>query len=180
MGWKRSAASVSVRERFKVFAVVFAAVANLTLADAVAKEAAAFWLKGRAVVDLVPGFLSLAYVENRGCAWGMLQGQSWPLGVFGAVALAAVAWKRRAVFSPPGALSLFAEVLLYAGILGNMIDRFARGFVIDMIDVHIGAHHFPCFNLADAFISVAAAVIILRSLSEGRGRAGRGDSRPDG
>ena len=152
----------------RTFAILFAAVANLVLADAISKEAAAFYLKGRAALDLVPGFLSLAYVENRGCAWGMFQGQVWPLGVFGVIALALLVWKRRAVFAPPGASALVCEILLYSGILGNVIDRFARGFVIDMIDVHAAAHHFPCFNLADSFICIAVFMLILRSFAAER------------
>ena len=154
--------------------VVFAAVANLVLVDAVVKELAAGYLKGSAAVSVIPGFFNLAYVENRGCAWGMFQGQVWPLAVFGLLALAFLVWKRTSVFDlRPSTfrLTAWAEPLLYAGIVGNVIDRLFRGFVIDMFDFHWGIHHFPCFNVADSLICIAVGLLLLASLGEGRKKA---------
>ena len=114
----------------------FVAVVHLVIADAVSKELAAGFLRDSAPLSVIPGFFDLAYVENRGCAWGMLQGQAWPLAAFGAVALAFIVWKRRTVFALGPKLAKSrkakwaihaAEVLLYSGILGNLIDRVAHG-----------------------------------------------------
>jgi signal peptidase II len=146
------------------FLVTFAVVANLCLADAVTKELAAGLLKGAAAVSVIPGFFNLAYVENRGAAWGMFQGQVWPLAAFGVAALGFLVWKRRAVFGD----AWVAPCLMYAGIVGNLIDRIFRGFVIDMLDFHWGASHFPCFNLADTYICVAAGLLVLASFLERR------------
>ena len=146
----------------KRFVIVLASVLNLVLADAVVKELAAGCLKGSAAVPVIPGLFNLAYVENRGCAWGMFQGQVWPLAIFGLVALAFLVWKRRAVFGPDK-LSAVAEPLLYAGIVGNVIDRLFRGYVIDMFDFHWGVHHFPCFNVADSLICVSVGLLLLTS-----------------
>ena len=143
----------------KRFLIVFTAVANLVLVDAVTKELAAGCLKGSAAVSVIPGLFNLAYVENCGCAWGMFQGQVWPLAVFGLVALAFLIWKRKSIFS-----SSVAEPLLYAGIIGNVIDRLCRGYVIDMFDFHWGIHHFPCFNVADSCICIAVGLLLLTSL----------------
>ena len=144
----------------KRFLIVFAAVANLVLVDAVVKELAAGCLKGSAAISVVPGRFNLAYVENRGCAWGLFQGQVWPLAVFGLVALAFLIGKRKSVFGA-NRLSLIAEPLLYAGIIGNVIDRLFRGYVIDMFDFHWGIHHFPCFNVADSLICIAVGLLLL-------------------
>ena len=54
--------------------IAIAAVANLVLADAVVKELSAGFLKAKSAIAVIPGFFNLAYVENRGCAWGMFQG----------------------------------------------------------------------------------------------------------
>ena len=148
----------------KRFFVTFAAVANILLVDAVAKELAAGFIKGSAAISVVPGFFDLAYVENRGCAWGMFQGAVWPLAVFGVAALALLVWKRREVFGD----AWVAPCLMYAGILGNVIDRIWRGYVIDMFDLHWGANHFPCFNVADMCICAAAGLMVLESLRESR------------
>ncbi len=148
----------------KRFFVTFAAVANILLVDAVAKELAAGFIKGSAAISVVPGFFDLAYVENRGCAWGMFQGAVWPLAAFGVAALALLVWKRREVFGD----AWVAPCLMYAGILGNVIDRIWRGYVIDMFDLHWGANHFPCFNVADMCICAAAGLMVLESLRESR------------
>ena len=153
------------------FLIVFAAVANLVLVDAVSKEIAAALLKGRAAVSVIPGLFSLAYVENRGCAWGMLQGQVWPLAVFG-------------IAAPEGSprmasvLGAVAEPLVYAGIIGNVIDRVFRGYVVDMLDFHWGTSHFPCFNFADTCICVGAGMIVLASLLTPRRRKEEREAAP--
>ena len=145
--------------------IAFCAVSNLVLADALVKELAAGLLKGRAAITVLPGFFNLAYVENRGCAWGMLQGHVWPLAAFGFAALGFLIWKRRSVFGEK-IPDRIAEILLYAGIAGNLIDRVCRGCVIDMFDFYWKTSHFPCFNLADAYISVAAGIMILCSFGK--------------
>ncbi len=148
------------------FVLYFVAVVHLVLADAVAKEAAAGYLKGGSHLSVIPGFFNLAYVENRGCAWGMFQGHVWPLAVFALAALAFLVWKRESVFGR-GKCGVVAETLLYAGIIGNLVDRLFRGFVIDFLDFHwYEAYHFPCFNLADVYISVAAGLLILCSFGK--------------
>ena len=155
------------RRAVKRFLILFAAVANLVLVDAVVKEFAAGYLKGSAAVSVIPVIFDLAYVENRGCAWGMFQGQVWPLAVFGLVALAFLIWKRPSIFHlQPSTFNLgaAAEPLLYAGIVGNVIDRLFRGFVIDMFDFHWGVHHFPCFNVADSLICISVGLLLLTSL----------------
>ena len=149
----------------RLFALVLAL--NLAFADQLVKEIAVVRLKPVAAIQVVPDWFNLAYVENRGCAWGMLQGQVWPLAAFGLLALAFLVWKQRKIFGD----GVLTPAMLYAGIAGNLIDRICRGFVVDMFDFHWGAHHFPCFNVADALITAAAALMILheaRSLYFGR------------
>lgn len=139
-----------------------AVVVHLLLLDQIVKAFAIQRLKGGSPVEILP-FFNLAYVENRGCAWGMFQGQVWPLALFAVVALVFLVWNRKSVF-PAGAWGLVAEHLLYAGIIGNLIDRLYHRFVVDMFDFHWGVHHFPCFNVADACISVAAVMLLCFSL----------------
>ncbi len=145
------------------FAFTFAAVMILLLVDQVVKAAAISRLKGAPPVTVLEGLFNLAYVENRGCAWGMFQGHVWPLAAFAVVALAFVFWKRRSIF-PAGVAGAVAEVVLYAGILGNLVDRLWLGCVVDMFDFHWGVHHFPCFNVADVYINIAAGLLVLTAL----------------
>jgi signal peptidase II len=157
------------RGKVKRFLIVFTAVTHLLLIDCVTKELAAGYLKGSAAFSVIPGLFNFAYVENRGCAWGLLQGQVWPLAAFALIALAFLIWKRKDVFMFEAlsgkwrVVSYLAEILLYAGIIGNLFDRVFRGYVIDMFDFYWGESHFPCFNVADSYICVAAGLIMLIS-----------------
>ena len=136
-----------------------AAVVNLLLLDQVVKAASISTLMDRPPVEVIPNLFNLAYVENRGCAWGMFQGHVWPLAVFGIAVMGLLIWKRKSVF-PRGGWGVLSEILLYAGIVGNLVDRLARGYVVDMFDFHWGVHHFPVFNVADSYITVAAALLL--------------------
>ena len=135
--------------RQRVLALVIAL--NLAFLDQVVKQ----WVFVKKPFMMVNDFFNLAYVENRGCAWGMLQGQVWPLAIFAIIVFAFLIWKQDKIAKVP------TMALLYAGIGGNLIDRIGRGFVVDMLDFHWGTAHFPCFNFADTFICVAVALLIL-------------------
>lgn len=150
-----------------------AAVANLLLVDQIVKAASVSALRGRPPVEVIPNLFNLAYVENRGCAWGMLQGHVWPLALFAIAAMGLLIWKRRSIF-PKGAAGVLAEILLYAGILGNLVDRIARGCVVDMFDFHWGVHHFPVFNVADSYITVAAVLLLAFGFFQKDGKGNRG------
>jgi len=54
--------------------------------------------------------------------------------------------------------------LIIGGALANAIDRFRFGAVADFIDVHVGANHWPAFNLADSCICLGAALLVLDTL----------------
>lgn len=139
-----------------------AAVMNLFLVDQVVKAASVSCLKNSPSVEVIPNLFNLAYVENRGCAWGMFQGHVWPLAIFGIIVMGLLIWKRKSVF-PRGGWGVLCEILLYAGILGNLVDRLVRGCVVDMFDFHWGVHHFPVFNVADSYITVAAGLLLILS-----------------
>ena len=69
------------------------------------------------------------------------------------------------------------EELLLAGAVGNTIDRVRFGAVVDFLDFHVGALHWPAFNIADSAIVIGACLILLDSfgLLEGRHKLGRGE-----
>ena len=158
------------------FVFSFAVVVNLLLLDQVVKALAIQKLKGAPPLAVLPVF-NLAYVENRGCAWGMFQGHVWPLAAFAAIVLVMLVWKRKSVF-PQGMWGLVAEHLLYAGILGNLVDRLYYRFVVDMFDFHWGVHHFPCFNVADSCITVAAGILIACSFFGKRPETPKSETEP--
>ncbi len=129
--------------------------------------------EGFAVID---GFFNIVHVRNPGAAFGFLAGASpaFRSAFFIAVTVAAILlilhYLRRTRI---GETSLvFSLALILSGALGNLIDRVRFGEVVDFLDVYVGAHHWPAFNVADTAISTGAALLILlmfrRRREEGR------------
>lgn len=136
------------------------AIAVLT-ADIVMKRcAAAEWANAPFV--LIDGALELTYVENRGAAWGMLQGARIAFIVLTVLFLAATLFFYTRRRKELGFFSKTIIALICAGALGNLIDRAVYGYVRDMI--YFSLIDFPVFNVADSAIVVGAALLILQTL----------------
>ena len=99
----------------------------------------------------LPGFLQLTRVHNYGAAWSSFSGKTVLLVAVTAVLLVAVAYLllRRIVRHP---LGVAAALLILGGGVGNIIDRIANGYVVDMFDLLL--FDYPVFNLADCFVVV--------------------------
>jgi signal peptidase II len=59
-----------------------------------------------------------------------------------------------------------ALALVLSGAIGNLIDRFEHGYVVDFIHLHWQGAYFPAFNVADAAISVGAALLIVDAIRD--------------
>ncbi len=118
-------------------------------------------------LPLLP-FFSLTYVRNQGAAWGLFQGAHLWLAGFGAVAVALCCLFWRRIFGDHAWAAPLGGLLL-GGIVGNLVDRVRLGYVVDFLDFHWGAAHFPCFNVADSAICVGVAALIALQWLEGRG-----------
>ncbi len=130
-------------------------------------------------LEVVPGFFSLTYLTNKGAAFGFLAGQTgaWRHYLFlvlGTVALVVIviAWLRLRHAHVLYSLSL---PLIGGGALGNLIDRVRLGSVVDFLDVFIGTHHWPAFNVADSAISIGVVFFLLANILEEvrQGRSGK-------
>ncbi len=118
-------------------------------------------LAGGKVIDLIPGYLDFSYLENRGAAFGIFQGQVQLLSIIavGVALVILIYLLRNKGLHPAAKLSLS---LIIAGALGNVIDRVRYGFVVDFIHFHIkNQWHFPTFNVADMCVVAGAALMIL-------------------
>ena len=114
----------------------------------------------RGSVTLLPGVLALTYAENTGMAFSMFSGKAWALGVVSVVCIL-VGWRILRRFRQ-GVLTRTAAMLILGGAVGNMIDRFLRGYVVDMFEVLFV--HFAIFNVADAALTVGVALLALSIL----------------
>ena len=115
---------------------------------------------GSREVVLIPGVLSLSYIENRGAAFGIMQGRQWLLIVISAVMIAAaVVFYIRRIRDIQYRYLRVLIVFLVAGALGNMIDRIMLGYVRDFI--YFKLIDFPVFNVADIYVTVSAVLILI-------------------
>jgi len=135
----------------------------LYAADQLSKLAAIRCLAGTDGLRLLPGVFELQYVENRGAAFGMLEGRRWLFILFTLAVTAALAWYLRKTPAEHRSLRLRAGVVLVAaGAFGNLTDRILRGFVVDFL--YVALIDFPVFNLADICICVGLALLLWDAL----------------
>ena len=107
------------------------------------------------------GLFRFTLVHNTGAAWGMFSDSTLALGVFSLVICAAVA--AYALFESDAPLGVAVGAgLVVAGGVGNAIDRFSLGYVVDFVDFTF--IDFPVFNIADIGVTCGLVVIILSTL----------------
>ncbi|NDY41580.1 signal peptidase II [Dissulfurirhabdus thermomarina] len=119
------------------------------------------------VRPVVPGLFNLTLVFNTGVAFGLLAGGgAWRRLFLLAVAVAALAAMAAVLGRRPGrsAPLLYGAALVAGGAAGNMVDRLRYGAVVDFLDFHLGAYHWPAFNAADSAITVGAALMAFHFL----------------
>ncbi|MBE7030271.1 MAG: signal peptidase II [Ruminococcaceae bacterium] len=149
----------------------------LVVMDQLIKIAAIRALAPDGVQTILEGLFSLAYVENRGAAFGVLQDARWFFIVVTAVLLLALT-----VFlvkkKPQSIWMKLAATLIYAGGVGNLIDRLQKGFVVDMF--RFDFVDFPVFNFADICVVAGAIALCIYILfaSDGENQVG-GEEKPD-
>ncbi|MEE1476485.1 signal peptidase II [Fusobacterium sp.] len=110
-------------------------------------------------LGVITDFFHITYVKNRGIAFGMFQGKLDIISVATVIAIIAIIYYLYKDRNKMPILEKIGFNFILAGAIGNMIDRVARGFVIDMIDFR-GIWAFV-FNLADVWINIGVLLILL-------------------
>ncbi|MDR2679058.1 MAG: signal peptidase II [Zoogloeaceae bacterium] len=140
---------------------------GLVLADQLTKIAVRL---GFAMGEKLPvtGFFNLTLAYNPGAAFSFLaDAGGWQKFFFAALALAVSGWIAVLLYRhPEKRLQNFALALIMGGAIGNVIDRFAYGAVVDFLDFHIGQLHWPAFNCADSGIVVGAVLLVLAEIKK--------------
>jgi signal peptidase II len=133
------------------------------------------WIEGRyALYDstvLLP-ILDIRRLHNPGAAFSFLADaggwQRWFFSVLALVVSAGIVYWLRQLQASGQAVLGCGLALILGGAVGNVLDRIEHGFVVDFIHVHWGAAFFPAFNIADAAISIGAALLLFDALQEWR------------
>ena len=109
-------------------------------------------------VDFLPGILDLTYVRNTGAAFSSFEGAQRLFVLIFILFTAAIVWEFSGKRWPFTTFERWLIVAIYAGGVGNMIDRFRFGYVVDMIETQF--MDFPVFNMADCFITCGCFAMI--------------------
>jgi signal peptidase II len=142
-------------------------MATLIIVDQLSKGAIQSSLFYGQTIPVIKGFFSIAYVKNTGAAFGFGQdGPEWFRQIFFlALPVIFCGWifvMLVKTLKGPFFISL-AYALIIAGAVGNLIDRFSLGYVVDFLMFYWKDenNHFPAFNVADSCITVAAGLLII-------------------
>lgn len=146
--------------RLAAHAIAVAALIGLDQASKLAVEAR---LPFEQALPVAP-FLALYRTWNKGISFSLFAG--FGDGVLIAIALAVTAFVLLLAWrTAPGEwLARAGYAFIVAGALGNVIDRIAYGHVVDFVLFHTESWSFAVFNLADAFISVGAGLVVLQEI----------------
>lgn len=130
-------------------------------------------------LTVLENFFHITYVRNPGAAFGILADSSVRIPFFITVTIAAslgiLLYLRR--LRDDQRLLQFSLCIIFAGALGNLIDRVRFGEVVDFLDFHWYEHHWPAFNVADSAITVGVCLMLLDLfLEEKRKKASDGHS----
>lgn len=151
----------------KIINLITWAVATcvLVLADQYTKILAVAHLKEKPAYVILDGVFELLYSENRGAAFGMMQGKQGFFLIIAAVVLGAAAymmWKMPSWKQARYHWLKICVIMITAGAIGNMIDRVSQGYVVDFL--YFSLINFPIFNVADIYVTVATGILILLML----------------
>ena len=109
-------------------------------------------------VPFLPHILDLAYVQNTGAAFSILESHTWLLTLISLAVVLVLCWLTVKGFFR-NALGRASAALVLAGGVGNLIDRAAFGFVTDMFRTTF--IDFPVFNVADCCVTVGVPLLFL-------------------
>ena len=116
--------------------------------------------------EVMPGFFAITHVRNTGAAFGLLAGLPAAATIFVIISLMAIVlilayfrWIKEQEVWTPLCLSL-----VLTGAVGNLIDRFRLGSVIDFLDFQYRGWHWPAFNVADASITIGVILLAIKIL----------------
>ncbi|HBS48535.1 TPA: signal peptidase II [Candidatus Dependentiae bacterium] len=119
-------------------------------------------------INIFPG-LNLSLIFNRGIVFGTFNSNSTVLFliVSSIIILISIFFATYLFWRYKKNFDITPEILVLAGALSNILDRFVHHGVIDFIDTYVKTYHWPTFNLADTFIFVGLFIIFARELKEG-------------
>jgi signal peptidase II len=153
------------RLRIRRLCVMLAAVTvPVLVVDQASKVYISAHLKLYQMIPVVPNLLDITYTRNPGAAFSLfanLRPEYRDIFFFTLSAAAIVVLVLLLLLGSRTKVTSIAFALILGGTIGNLIDRVARGNVIDFIYVHHDAFKYPVFNIADSAITIGVALVLI-------------------
>lgn len=114
---------------------------------------------------VIKNFFNITYVKNTGAAFSILDGNTILFSIVAIIIIIAIN-----IYIKKNNLNKIEYIIfgiLSGGIVGNLIDRIFRGYVIDFFDFKIFSYNFPVFNIADICICLSTLLLIIFTLKSG-------------
>lgn len=134
----------------------------LVLLDQYTKSYVEVHLKGQPPIVLLEGVFEFLYSENRGAAFGMMQGRQgffFLTGILVLVAAVFVMYRMPDWSNKRYHFLKLCVIMTTAGAVGNMIDRITQGYVVDFL--YFSLIDFPIFNVADIYVTTATGLLLV-------------------
>jgi signal peptidase II len=143
---------------------VFLSVVIIVL-DAVTKWLVSANISLHDAITIIPDLFSIVHVRNTGAAFGIganAESQLVPLLLNSGAILVFLIVVAYALRTPLTDRTLQVGLhLILGGAIGNLVDRFRFGYVVDFLDLYVRDHHWPAFNVADSAICIGIALLFL-------------------
>ncbi|QUX19301.1 signal peptidase II [Staphylococcus haemolyticus] len=153
-----------MKKKYYISISLIVAIAILII-DQVTKRIIATTMNIGDSYKVIPNFLNITSHRNNGAAWGILSGKMGFFYIITIVILIVLVL----FYIKEAKYNLFMQVaisLLFAGALGNFIDRLVNGEVVDFVDTNIFGYDFPIFNVADSSLTIGVLFIIIALLKD--------------
>ncbi|TJX73828.1 lipoprotein signal peptidase [Staphylococcus haemolyticus] len=153
-----------MKKKYYITISLIVAIAILII-DQVTKRIIATIMNIGDSYEVIPNFLNITSHRNNGAAWGILSGKMGFFYIITIVILIVLVL----FYIKEAKYNLFMQVaisLLFAGALGNFIDRLVNGEVVDFVDTNIFGYDFPIFNVADSSLTIGVLFIIIALLKD--------------
>lgn len=121
-------------------------------------------------LNVIPNFFDLTLVYNYGAAFSFLANHNgWQKYFFIVLAFVISGWLVNEIRqNKMGTLGNFAAAMIIGGAFGNVIDRFIHGKVVDFLLFYYQNWYYPAFNVADCFICVGVALLLIDGYKHGK------------
>lgn len=161
---ERRIGGTGMKRQYYISISLFITIVILLL-DQITKFIVASSMKVGDSFNVIPNFLNITSHRNNGAAWGILSGKMSFFYIITIIILVVLI-----IFYIKEAkqhlLMQVAISLLFAGALGNFIDRVLHGEVVDFVDTNIFGYNFPIFNVADSSLTIGVLLIVIALLTD--------------